>query len=258
MKKYLLASAALVFSAGVSFAADLPVVEPEPEPIAFDWTGAYIGLQVGFATKRHDNRLDFSTVYDGRPRLPWTSNFDVGDEFGRHKDGINGGGQIGYLFQTGGGFVFGIEGAVIAADFEDIFNNDFEDDVGVIRNNEFRHNVDFIATVSGRIGFAWDRALFYAKGGWSGADFNVDFFDGFEIDVGDEFRDDDGDFISGFNVGGGIDYAITDNFIIGARIHIHEIRRRRLLGSRHLMASGTISNHELEIQTINVKASYKF
>jgi outer membrane immunogenic protein len=259
MKKFLLASTALVLFTGVSYAADMPAVEPEP--IAeFDWTGAYIGLQVGFARKDHDNRHD--NRHEGWEDGNWGHmSFDGFDDgFDGGKDGINGGGQIGYLFQTGS-FVFGIEGAFLAADFEDIFDNDFEDSIDGSHRNEFRHNIDFIATVSGRIGWAaWDRALLYAKGGWAGADLNVEFndrFEGVDDEVGHDFNDDDGDFISGFNVGGGIDYAITDNFIIGAeytfmKFDDADFSFDDVVGDRHDFDS------ELEIQTINFKASYRF
>ena len=244
MKTFLMAGVAVVLSAGASFAADMPIVAPEPAIAPeFDWTGAYVGLQAGWARKEHDTTYVSTTAPPG----PGPIDLVLGDEFGRHHDGINGGGQIGYLFQTGA-FVFGVEGAVLAADFEDIFHSD----VG-LADDEFRHRVDFIATVSGRIGFAWDRALFYAKGGWAGADFNIDFNDGLDAD----FEDSDGDFISGFQVGGGIDYAITDNLVLGV-----EYTFMRFDDTDFSVIDSTGITHDfesdLEIQTINAKLSYRF
>ena len=55
MLRFLTASAAGVFLSGAAFAADLPISEPpmmdeEMAPAAaFDWTGAYVGVNGGWA-----------------------------------------------------------------------------------------------------------------------------------------------------------------------------------------------------------------
>lgn len=87
---------ALVVALGVTgaSAADLsaaPVYRGAPPPLvaAFDWTGFYIGANIGYGSARADASTDGLS----------------GDE---HLNGVLGGGQIGYNWQTGN-WVFGLE-----------------------------------------------------------------------------------------------------------------------------------------------------
>ena len=76
-----------------------------------------------------------------------------------------GGGQVGINYQINN-FVIGVE-----ADFDGVANNDNNSGGRVIAGDTIRVNSNdtWIATVAGRIGYAWDRVLFYGKGGggWS-------------------------------------------------------------------------------------------
>src|SRR5215470_18879718 len=99
MFKQTMAGLALVaaLGAGVAQAADLPrqMYTKAPPPLApmFDWTGFYIGGNVGYGSAHNDISIPGAT---GSEDL----------------NGIIGGGQIGYNWQTGA-WVFGLE-----ADFQ--------------------------------------------------------------------------------------------------------------------------------------------
>src|SRR5690242_15970906 len=98
MRKWL-GSAAVValvvaFGGTGASAADLsaaPVYRGAPPPLVavFDWTGFYIGANIGYGSARVDGTTDGLS----------------GDE---HLNGVLGGGQIGYNWQTGN-WVFGLE-----------------------------------------------------------------------------------------------------------------------------------------------------
>ncbi|WP_114943662.1 outer membrane protein [Microvirga calopogonii] len=95
--------------------------------------------------------------------------------------GFVGGAQAGYNYQIGS-FVVGLEGDIQYADFG---GNDVILADGTIADF---NNSDWFGTVRARAGVAFDRALIYATGGFA-------FADG----------------ATGWTVGGGIEYAITNN-----------------------------------------------
>jgi outer membrane immunogenic protein len=187
MKKLFLASAALVAIAAGSptFAADLPARMPAYKapiaaPVAFSWTGCYLGAHIGggFGEKR------------------WSSG---GVEFANHNtDGFIGGGQLGCNYQTGQ-FVFGVEGDASWADLTGSSIDTLNPTVTT------RSKVDFLATATGRAGIAYDRALFYVKGGaaWAHDKFSTD-------SLGGTFSADQTRW--GWTVGAGIEYAFAPNW----------------------------------------------
>ncbi|MBN8958253.1 MAG: porin family protein [Rhizobiales bacterium] len=143
MKKLLLAAVFAVGTIGVAQAADLapmyhkaPVMAP---PAYFSWNGFYIGAHGGYGW----GSLDLSAAV-----LPGAST-------SADMDGPFGGAQIGYNMQMGS-LVLGIEADVSGGDVR------YSQSIGP---GTVYSALDFFGTVRGRIGFAADRALFYATGG---------------------------------------------------------------------------------------------
>src|SRR5262249_16842293 len=103
-----------------------------------------------------------------------------------------------------GNIVFGLDmdfGGTATDDGTDkIRGRDTADDI------RFEHGMDWVAHVRGRLGYALDRLLIYAAGGLAGADFDVKANNGL----------DDGGHATGWSVGGGLEYAITDNVLVRA------------------------------------------
>ncbi len=200
MKNILLSTVALVgFTAG-AMAADLPMraAPPAPMPVAvapiFTWTGFYVGVIGGFAFKDNNNN-------NGRLGVVGRGNRGNGGA----DSSILGGAQVGYNMQFGM-FVAGIEADAQAIDFERI-----NPILVPGRNNRINRNnddeVDIFGTVRGRLGLAaFDRGLIYATGGlaWkTDADNNGGGrFGGNGNNGGDNI---------GFTVGGGVEYAFTNN-----------------------------------------------
>ena len=111
----------------------------------YDWSGFYIGGNGGWGQTR--NCVDFFDV----------TGFDFADGC-RERSGGLAGGQIGYRWQVGT-WVFGLEGQ---GDWADLSNTR----VSII-NPAFstRTKTDGIGLFTGQIGWAWNTALFYVKGG---------------------------------------------------------------------------------------------
>jgi outer membrane immunogenic protein len=180
-------------------AADLkmPVkAPPAPMPPPFSWTGFYIGGNIGGAWAHHNWSDSFFGV-----------NFDGGNNNGV----FIGGGQVGGNYQINN-FVIGVEGT-----FDWAANNN-NNTTGVIipgfGGNLFQvtANDRWISTLAARLGIAYDRALFYVKGGggWIGAD-SVTITN---LTTGASITGSTNNTLSGFLVGGGLEYAFTNNWTL--------------------------------------------
>lgn len=174
MKSMLLASAITAVSVP-AFAADLPMAPPPPVEApayvpAFTWTGFYVGANAGYAFGQADIDEAVSEVDEA--------------------DGFVGGGQVGYNYQFGN-FVLGAE-----ADLS-YFGLEAED-------GDFGLEANWLGTIRGRVGYAFDRLMVYGTGGVAFSDI------GYAVpDTGD--GDDDDDTQIGWTVGGGVEGMITEN-----------------------------------------------
>lgn len=154
MKKFLLGAVGLVALGIVpASAADLaarPYTKAPPPMMAaiYDWSGFYIGLNGG----------------GGSARKCWTETNDVNLGVGNRDQGCHDatggtvGGQIGYRWQAAT-WVFGLEGQGNWADFSGSNANLFFTDV---RDNS---KIDAFGMLTGSVGYAWNNALLYVKGG---------------------------------------------------------------------------------------------
>jgi outer membrane immunogenic protein len=151
MKSFLLATVGLVALVGIAApasAADMAVKARPPAPVIapiYDWTGFYIGGNGGWGQSR--NCWDFLDA----------AGFAVASGC-RERSGGLAGGQIGYRWQASQ-WVFGVEAQGDWADLSNtrisLFNPFFST----------RTQTDAIGLFTGQIGYAWNAALFYVKGG---------------------------------------------------------------------------------------------
>jgi outer membrane immunogenic protein len=144
----LAAAAIMVGSVAPAAAADLPARAPAtyskaPAIVeaAYDWSGFYAGINGGGATSSIDWNAD-----------------GFGDEGSHNATGGTVGGQIGYRWQMSS-VVFGVEAQGNWADFTG--SNPSLQFAG--QTNQTK--IDAFGLFTGQIGYAWDRALFYVKGG---------------------------------------------------------------------------------------------
>jgi outer membrane immunogenic protein len=152
MKKFLLGTVALVAIATSASAADLaarPYTKAAPPMMVamYDWSGFYIGINGGWGQSRE--------------RYDWLGYSLVS----ANANGGTVGGQIGYNWQAGS-WVFGLEAqgnwADLSKSYVDPFNLAWS--VGT--------KVDALGLFTGRVGYAWNNALLYVKGGAAVADNN--------------------------------------------------------------------------------------
>ncbi|MGA7489911.1 MAG: outer membrane beta-barrel protein [Xanthobacteraceae bacterium] len=152
MRKFVLGTAVLIALASPATAADmrLPVSKaPPPVVSVFSWTGCSVGGHAGGLWAKQKDWI---------VRTPGGDFY--GQSLGGHDaDGWLGGVQAGCDYQFAGGFVVGIQGDYAWADAEG--SHDSAREFGVAYHSKVRS----LATVTGRIGYAWDRLLGYVKGG---------------------------------------------------------------------------------------------
>jgi len=196
MKRFLLSSLTAVALVSGASAADLSVPDMEPimpivEPVVWDWTGIYGGVHAGWGWMDRD-----------------ATNF--GDPFEYELDGPIVGGQVGGNFQFGN-FVLGIEG--------DVSLPSMEDDVDVsVLGGLIEVNVDaetqWIASLRGRAGFAFNRFMVYGTGGLAAAEVDTDVDLSFLFGILDS-SDSGSETYVGWTAGGGVEGMVTEHITLG-------------------------------------------
>jgi outer membrane immunogenic protein len=142
-------------------AADLPAAAPvykaPPVVAAYDWTGFYVGGNVGYSWGGTDSTVT-PAFFGGT--FPHFNTLRL--------DGVVGGAQIGYNWQVSPSWVFGLEadwqGASERAtqSYSDPFLLGF---AGGTINTSVNTQIAWFGTARGRIGYAWDRVMIYGTGG---------------------------------------------------------------------------------------------
>jgi len=132
--------------------------------------------------------------------------------------GAAGGAHVGYLYQINQ-FVIGVEGSVDGTSLRS--NARFFVPTFVGNNNVLSaHGTsDVQGTVRGKLGFAWDRVLIYGTGGIAFGGFSSNLFlNGLTparvpFPIGNRYFSNN---LTGWTAGGGLQYAVTDNWWVFA------------------------------------------
>lgn len=199
MKKILLSAIAAVAFAAPALAADLPArTYTKAPPIvaaAYDWSGFYVGANAGYGSSRK--------CYDDAGVSALLLPVPIHDACGNSTGGLVGG-QIGYNWQAGS-WVFGLEA-----------QGDWANLSGSVASTLFpaisaRARIDGIGLFTGRVGYAWNNALLYVKGGAAVASDRYNAFviaNNVDFATGSETR-------WGGVVGAGLEYGFTPNWSVG-------------------------------------------
>jgi opacity protein-like surface antigen len=196
----------------------------------YDWSGPYVGVSAGSTWGR----------------MHWASGATVDPDYA----GLLAGGQAGFNFQKGQ-FVWGLEadaGASTARGAKgcpiDPIVYNCNDDVGVL------------GSLTGRFGYAWGRALFYAKGGWAFG----------EVTAGMHFNPVDPGFPpspvqlarstnweSGWTLGGGMEFALTNRWSAKAEYMHYEFPQDTFTVAQNVTPNATTSG-----DTVRIGLNYHF
>lgn len=194
-----IASGVLVLP-GASFAADLPLKARAAKTV-YDWTGFYVGGHFGYGD---------ASFGPGTNPLP-----AQGVVLPHSATGLSGGYQLGYNRQLANRIVLGIEADATFTGPRDIVAHERSP-------APFNTTIDYVGTVRGRIGYAFDRFMPFVTGGfaWGHTHINVNDADG----VSELFPV--GKYQAGWTAGLGLEYAVSGNWTAKAEYEYVDLSRK--------------------------------
>lgn len=244
----LLASNIATLALGISpaMAADVlapaPVSEPYVQAPAFDWTGFHVGANMGYGLGSDDTDLQ------ALPGVP-AAGFGTIDF-----DGAIGGLQAGYDRQFGD-VVVGIEADI---QLTGIGGEGSGTSGAATADTDF--GIDWYGTVRPRIGYAFDRTLVFATGGFAYGSVSgtIGAVDG----AGNTAEVESDTAGLGFAVGGGVEHAITDSLSVRAE---YQYVRLQADGHGTLVDAGggdtgatASTSFEPDLHTARIAVNYRF
>jgi outer membrane immunogenic protein len=255
MRKILLGTVGLAaMLASPAMAADMRVPPPPPPVLYYDWSGAYVGFNVGGVW--YDHNQHFPTPTAVTPAFPATS-----ASFGTSgSDGILGF-HAGTQWQWGA-WVLGVEAAlsgcfhecrsVSGVNTSPLFGGP---------NQLFEHKMTNLFTVGPRIGYAWDRWMIFATGGWASANLkssrcvvnSAAGCDGPGSNFNGASRNNDG-----WYAGGGFDYMVHKgslvDVILGVEYQHYDVKDQRAFCGLPGCGAATSADYDLSSKGDLVRA----
>lgn len=221
MRRLMVASAGFLAVLAVpAFAADPAVDVPMTAP-GFDWTGYYAGLQAGYGWGQSD-----ISVTEGAP-------FSIAPDI----DGGFVGGHVAGLWQ--------FDQAVLGAE-ADLNYSAIQGTTESGLGSPFGTDIKWFGSVNAKAGYAMDRLLVYGIGGVA--------FAGIETSqvAGPAFASTRTNV--GWTVGAGVDYALTDKFVVGAQYRYYDF------GSEHYEVAEPFNDRDqnVKLNAVGINLSYKF
>ncbi|MGO9482109.1 MAG: outer membrane protein [Candidatus Kryptoniota bacterium] len=244
-------ASAIAVAAPAAIAADLsyggglkdgPVYAPA-------WTGFYVGINGGGSFGASENLV----VTNSKD----TSQADIG-QFYRHAG--FGGGQIGYDLGNGFGFarniVFGVEADFQGSGIDSSFPRTLSYD-GLSTAFAANQTIDYFGTVRGRLGYAFDRTLIYATGGFAYA--NVDT----KLHIANASYTNtisSNQMETGYAIGGGVEYALTRSWSVKAEYQYIDLGDQTVSGARPGVSPTVIDSMQVDdnFHTVRAGVNYHF
>jgi outer membrane immunogenic protein len=233
MNKIVIASVAgVALSATAAWSADLPAQMPyKAGPMLaapFSWTGLYLGVHVGGA------------------RGEWTNSETTGilPSGSNNASGVLGGLQVGYNYQFSN-FVVGIEADYSLSDLRNTtaLPIAFTDQANRITN---------MGTVTGRLGYAMDQWLIYAKGGFAWARERSEIIVPFVFDA--EATQDR----TGWTVGAGLEYGMGANWSAKVEYDYLDFGTKNYSETSPLLLAPISVDVQSRVHQVKVGLNYRF
>jgi outer membrane immunogenic protein len=243
MKKIAFATvAASLLLTGAASAADLAArpYTKAPAIVApiYNWGGFYIGANGGWGTSH--KCWDFA----GQA----TARLAVNVAEGCHDaDGGTIGGQIGYRWQASN-WVFGVEAQGNWADFE---GRNVSLVFPALTN---RTRIDSFGFLTGQVGYAWNNALFYVKGGAAAVHDKYDFFPtatGIVNGTASETR-------WGGVVGVGFEYCFAPNWSFAVEYDHAFLGSRDITFTQFVPAAQPVDRISQDLDVVTARINYRF
>lgn len=241
-----LAIAAAGVTATVGFAADLPVPAAPapayypPPPAHYDWTGFYFGGHVGGGLAQ--DKVTATTT---------TALLNAGTTTNVSPSAVNGGAQVGLQYEFAP-IVVGVEATWTATPASENQNTVA---LPAITQEQSQTEVHWYSTVVGKVGFAANDLLFYAKGGgaWMRVDYTQTTLVGGTVAVQQLITDTR----NGWTAGAGVEYAFNEN--LSARLEYDYLGfGTKNYNFTNIQAGGLPVSIKSDLQMLTAGLNYRF
>lgn len=237
MKKFFLGTVGLVAMAAPALAADLAVKAAPAPYIApmYNWSGFYVGANGGWGSSR--------SCWDLVP----IGGVVFADGCADRSGGVAGG-QIGYRWQTGQ-FVFGLEAQ---GDWADLSGSR----ISIFDPTFTTHTkVGGLGLFTGQLGWAWNAALLYVKGGAAVTSNDYDItttLGGVNVASASSTR-------WGGTVGVGFEYGFAPNWSAGIEYdHLFMGDANNSFSVANPLLAGALNRISQDVDMVTVRVNYRF
>ena len=249
MRKLLFARAAAlaVTLAGPAFAADLPLKSEVPVVPRFSWTSCYLGGHVGGGRGSKDMTDPVFLVEENLIAPGTTTGVTT---VNTTPTGAVIGGEIGCDYQFSSNVVIGIEGTASGTTMRGsqiVSLHDSPPDVALVQANN-----DFLASVTGRIGYAFDTVLLYGRGGFAVAGDKYNVSGGSVAGNGTPFNFQGLDNRVGYVVGGGVDWAFSRHWSMNVEYDYYHFGSGNILMTDGISGATGVVDVKQTVQVIKV------
>jgi outer membrane immunogenic protein len=265
MKKFLLAATALVALAAPAVAADMPgkrIVKPTFAPVpVFTWTGVYVGVNAGYSFGEARSVTRGTTAFQSLAPLGITP-----DRLSSRGEGFAGGAQAGFNYQFGA-IVAGIEGDIQYVDQSQHKSFTGLPVLGTALTTSNSQELKWLGTLRGRIGFLpTERLMVYGTGGFAFGEVETT---GSVVGVaapGLVWSGSNSGTRTGFAIGGGAEYAITDQWSLKGEYLHYDLGRKTVNATGNAAVRGVaalngidyISRSETKGAILRAGLNYRF
>jgi outer membrane immunogenic protein len=257
-------------SAYAAMAADLPAYKARPAaaPVLPSWTGFYVGAHAGWGWS--DTRATASSSAPGA-FFPLAGSVFLPASYDVGADGAVFGGQLGYNWQAGN-WVVGVEGDFSGAGISGFQSQALQLNpiigvpVGPRGTSFMSQDINWLASIRGRLGYAWGPSLLYVTGGaaWADVAYRADasptgFFVGCCA-----FPASFSNTRSGWTVGGGFEYMITGNWTVRGEYLYYSFDGDTITAPvassvpLAVTSSATYTFDKLDLHVVRAGLNYKF
>ncbi|MGA2998636.1 outer membrane protein [Bradyrhizobium sp.] len=254
MKKirFIHVAALAVTLTGPALAADLPMKSEAPyvEP-RFSWTGCYVGGHVGGGKGSKAMTDPVQLVQDSLIAPGTTAGVTT---VTTSPTGAVIGGEIGCDYQFSSNVVVGIEGTASGTTMKGSamvgLPAGVPGDVALVQANN-----DFLAGVTGRVGYAFDTVLVYARGGFAVAGDKYDVSGG-TFAGGGPFHFQGVDNRYGWIAGGGVDWAFARHWSANVEYDYYGFGNGNILMTDQFSGTTGVVNVKQSVQVIKVGLNF--
>jgi outer membrane immunogenic protein len=251
MRKLLFAHAAALAAtlAGPAIAADLPMKSEAPYVAPrFTWTSCYVGGHLGGGRATKDMTDPVQLVQDSFLGVGSTTGITT---VSTTPTGVVVGGQIGCDYEFASNLVIGIEGSASGSTMRGSRNVGLplgNPDIGLVQAN-----TDFLTSVTGRVGYAFDSVLLYAKGGFAvaGDKYNVS---GTFTGLPYNFQGLDNRY--GWTAGGGVDWAFSRHWSMNVEYDYYRFGSGPILMNDGINALSGVVDVKQTVQVVKVGVNF--